>query len=609
MDEVIENTIEELNEEDNSKIIEAPIIDENASRVIREYEVFNDQERLQAADIGVDMVYKTAVTNNSEKSVGISSVPDLINDDEYFQLMAKLNERQRKYVLHILYCIKMNKLPLYNMVLGNAGVGKSCLIQALTQTLLRYLYKQPNCNPELTHILLSAYTGAASNGIGGITLHRALGLPFNQCPHTLKPLEHSIKNKLYAQLHELKLLIIDEISLVGNKLLYLIDQRLRQIFDKPGIPFGGISIIGFGDFNQLMPVGDGPIYRSLKNNDLHILAGNVLWDLFDSYRLTEIMRQREDRSFAELLTHLANGKMSNEEIQILTNRKNVPLLNDRMLYLSYANKHVDEYNNKIISFVSTQTNEKVITVTAEDSIIDTTLQIEQQDYWLTAIQDLKIDKTNGLPYILKLCIGIKYIVTNNINVEDGLFNGARGTLKQIDTEKSSSNNEIVLRVWIEFENKNTGQETKQQYEYYYRTHNIPSTWTPINFMKISIRVGNSASSFVLRRQLPLREGEAITIHRSQGRTEQQVCVSRPETLSRQALYVACSRVTSLSGLYFDNMKGSFKSSVVHGENNDEIKRHIDALEKYKPIQFELQFLQDYTQYDTFIFICKYTVIT
>ena len=87
--------------------------------------------------------------------------------------------------------------------------------------------------------------------------------------------------------------------------------------------FGGISIIAFGDFNQLPPVTDGPIYRNFyPRNPMHILAlalSNPRWELFYAYRLTQIMRQKEDRDFAELLTHLGNGIISDEGIQILEN--------------------------------------------------------------------------------------------------------------------------------------------------------------------------------------------------------------------------------------------------------------------------------------------------
>ena len=110
--------------------------------------------------------------------------------------------------------------------------------------------------------------------------------------------------------------------MVGSTLFSYIDERLRKLF-KPNEFFGGISIIAFGDFNQLPPVDGNPIYKaSYTKNTMHKLAyahSNPRWELFHAYRLAEIMRQRDDKNFAELLTNLGNGIISDEEIKILEN--------------------------------------------------------------------------------------------------------------------------------------------------------------------------------------------------------------------------------------------------------------------------------------------------
>jgi len=69
------------------------------------------------------------------------------------------------------------------------------------------------------------------------------------------------KAELRENLSELKLIIIDEMSLVHADLFYKIDARLKEIFRKqnPPVPFGGISIVVVGDLLQIPPVkgGDG----------------------------------------------------------------------------------------------------------------------------------------------------------------------------------------------------------------------------------------------------------------------------------------------------------------------------------------------------------------
>ena len=59
---------------------------------------------------------------------------------------------------------------------------------------------------------------------------------------------------LQDNLKGLKVIILDEKSLIGLRLLYILVTRLRQIFGKPTVSYGGISIILMGDFQQPAPV-------------------------------------------------------------------------------------------------------------------------------------------------------------------------------------------------------------------------------------------------------------------------------------------------------------------------------------------------------------------
>ena len=62
----------------------------------------------------------------------------------------------------------------------------------------------------------------------------------------------------------------------------------------------------------------------------------------------------------------------------------------------------------------------------------------------------------GLQDMLKLKVGLKYMITSNIDVPDGLFNGAVGILMQIDINKDPKES----RVWLEFDSK-TGINTRK----------------------------------------------------------------------------------------------------------------------------------------------------
>jgi len=52
--------------------------------------------------------------------------------------------------------------------------------------------------------------------------------------------------------------------MLGGRLFSFVDQRLKKLFN-PNKLFGGISIIAFGDFNQLPPVFNTPIYTPYRS--------------------------------------------------------------------------------------------------------------------------------------------------------------------------------------------------------------------------------------------------------------------------------------------------------------------------------------------------------
>src|SRR6266540_6531440 len=91
-------------------------------------------------------------------------------------------------------------------------------------------------------------------------------------------------------------IIIDEKSMVGRRMLGLIDTRLRQIFsEKKNELFGGRSIILFDDFGQLPPVLDVPMYSTNILRDGLSNYGIATYKFFSEvYKLDIIQRQSGD---------------------------------------------------------------------------------------------------------------------------------------------------------------------------------------------------------------------------------------------------------------------------------------------------------------------------
>ena len=108
--------------------------------------------------------------------------------------------------------------------------------------------------------------------IGGTTIHSAFDFKFGN------EITYSSDKKL-AELREnlsqLKLIIIDEMSLVGADILYKIDAKLREIFNlRKDIPFAGIGIILVGDLLQIPPVNAKYIF-SRPANDKNIITHDI----------------------------------------------------------------------------------------------------------------------------------------------------------------------------------------------------------------------------------------------------------------------------------------------------------------------------------------------
>ena len=81
-------------------------------------------------------------------------------------------------------------------------------------------------------------------------------------------------------------------------------------------PFGGVSAIAVGDFFQLKPAIDRWIFVQ-NEKDYGPLATNLLREFFKTHELIIIMRQKNDKDFAELLNRLREGQHTSGDIHVL----------------------------------------------------------------------------------------------------------------------------------------------------------------------------------------------------------------------------------------------------------------------------------------------------
>ena len=118
--------------------------------------------------------------------------------------------------------------PYRLFISGPGGVGKSHIIRILQSDTIKLLRLSGMVEPSDVIVLLTAFTGVAAFNIDGITLHAGLLLGCSKFGG-YQPLNSNKCNTLRSRLSNLKLLIIDEISMVGSNTLLEVHKRLQQI--------------------------------------------------------------------------------------------------------------------------------------------------------------------------------------------------------------------------------------------------------------------------------------------------------------------------------------------------------------------------------------------
>jgi len=293
--------------------------------------------------------------SHERKKVDNFLPPKLIPEQDYLNIMRSLNERQRCFVINVLHLYKTSENPYYFFLSGGAGVGKSHVITAIVQSVLRYNCRFPTEHPEDVCVIVSAPTGKAAFNVFGMTLHCTFKLPPNQSCGKLCDLDSSSLNSLRARLLNVKLFIVDEISMVSNRQLYIIDQRLRQIFAN-SLDFGGKPVIVVGDLRQLAPVAGSHVFKIPDHLPLGSCVGNHLWEKFSLYELKEIMRQKGDFEFCKALNNMAIGEMDSDDVKLIKSRE-VTVSNEppqTAINLFSTNEECSEFNSKLHGKLQTE---------------------------------------------------------------------------------------------------------------------------------------------------------------------------------------------------------------------------------------------------------------
>ena len=341
----------------------------------------------------------------------------------------------------------VSKDPLFMFCSGVGGTGKSYLIKGLSSYVKQVFGSD---------VALMAPTGIAAANINGMTLHRLLQLPVQHgAVPSYVPLDDESLQKIHHLFKDVKLFILDEISMVSNLMIVYIHRRLCEIFSEPCSVLGGRNVIVFGDLLQLSPVKNGPCFSDLGKQEKDILKGMSfvnLWKAVQYEELLENVRQSHDNRFSKILQDVRAGFIKEVDEEWLVEKcrfkyaKHTKLEQKKEIAEFVYKQMVANRNYTILvptTKMVTQLNQDVLklipgdskSLSAIDSIVTrrSVASIQNNPYIKRAVKKLEDDprQTAGLESILELKVGAKLMLRRNLDVRRGLCNGAIGSCSNI----------------------------------------------------------------------------------------------------------------------------------------------------------------------------------
>lgn len=406
-------------------------------------------------------------------------------------------------------------------VTGRAGTGKTTLLKRLVER------TQKNA-------VVVAPTGVAGVNAGGVTIHSMFGLPLT-CfvpsddfvdPNVATNRQRFLREHLRLRddklrvLRKMDLLIVDEVSMVRCDVLDAMDLVLRTV-RRDREPFGGVQVMLIGDVHQLPPVvkdAEWSLLRSYYRSPYFF--DSLVWPQLDAAQieLQTIYRQSDER-FLTLLNNVRNRRLSPDDRSRLEARYDPDFEPTEPGYVLLAthNRKADNVNSEELQKLPGRTHS-----------FEAQIEGEFPEHLFPC------DKT------LHLKVGTQVMFIRN-DAEDGAYyNGKLAVVKQIHGDD----------VTVTF--RDSGLD--------YLLHR--ETWENIGY-GVDQESGNiEKRELGAFSQYPLRLAWAITIHKSQGLTFDQVIIDAGRSFVAGQVYVALSRCRTLEGIV---LHSQITQDVLHDE--------------------------------------------
>ena len=427
--------------------------------------------------------------------------------------------------------------PPMLMVHGGAGAGKSTVINLLAPWVQSILLKAGD-DPDCPYVIKCAFTGTAAANIQGQTLHSAFGFSFDNKHHTLSDKKREEKRNA---LKNLKMVIIDEVSMVRVDMHYQLDLRLQEIKEKPNVPFGGVALVCFGDLMQLKPCLGRYICDKPSNPEFHVTHYlQSRWLMLKVLNLETNHRQGEDKSYADMLNRIRTGDQTEEDIEKLKTRVRPaghPDLKEVTLIISCTRKTVAKYNAAYIE-----------SLTGEEIKVDARHHLATKKKFKPKVHAEGTVGESSFMNELKLKLGAKVILIHNIDTADCLTNGQMGTLMGVLYTVDKKEDKLVVK----FHNKNAGKNRRKKYPGITAKFPGGTVIERTTFKYCLSSKHSQAASQAAVVQFPLKLAYAITTHKIQGQTIAKPCkvlLDIESSFEAAMVHVMLSRVQEMNQVF------------------------------------------------------------
>ena len=228
-----------------------------------------------------------------------------------------------------------------------------------------------------------------------------------------------------------------------------------------------------------------------------------LWHNFKIAQLTEVMRQKDDEIFINLLNKVRVGNLDENVENLLRSQfisEDDPSYPTGALHI-FAETSLMKFHNVMLSKLPTT----LISIQAEDELPKNCRNSD-----IIEAQNRRQSETGGLALLLDLKVDARVMITTNIDITDRLINGEVGTVKHFKIIQDK-----ITTIYLKLDDNKAGFKIINGSDRIAKENR----WIPIKRQETLIYIKNNKSSTspaIRRTRFPLMLSWACTIHKVQG---------------------------------------------------------------------------------------------